>query len=399
MVTVPLFRFETRPTQEVGQRDEPSVRRTDHVKLRIFFTPLTLEGSMRETLAEWRPAIDEAIAEIVPREIDAAYLESFFGEPTYEYDPEGIQRALADPLWELLDRGGKRWRAVLFLVFVEGFGEDPAEYLPYACIPEILHNGTIIVDDVEDEAAKRRGEPALHHIYGQDVALNAGNAMYFLPLKILTEDPGDVPAEQRLAAYEMLLYELNRTHLGQGMDIRWHNEGDVRVTPGQYLEMCACKTGCLARIVARLAAIITGQPAEVEEAVATYAELTAVAFQIGDDILDVENSLGRAGEFGKEFGNDVREGKQTLLVIHALAESGPETAARLSALLEADDNTDEEVLEALSIIEDAGSIEYARERALTLAAQARDELETVGFDEETDRKLREFTEFVIERDA
>ncbi|AEH38457.1 polyprenyl synthetase family protein [Halopiger xanaduensis] len=354
---------------------------------------------MRETLAEWRPLVDEAIADLVPREIDAEYLERFFGGPTYEYDPDGIQRALADPLWELLDRGGKRWRAVLFLVFIEGFGEDPAEYLRYACIPEILHNGTIIVDDVEDEAAKRRGEPALHHIYGQDIALNAGNAMYFLPLKILTQSRTDLPADQRLAAYEMLMDELNRTHLGQGMDIHWHNERDVQITPEQYLEMCACKTGCLGRIVARLAAILTDQPPEVERAVATYAELTAVAFQIGDDILDVENSLGRAGEFGKEFGNDVREGKKTLLVIYALAESDPETAERLREILALDENTDEEVLEALSILEDAGSIDYARERALELAAEARAAIDGLEFDDETDRKLREFTEFVIERDV
>ncbi|THE64936.1 polyprenyl synthetase family protein [Salinadaptatus halalkaliphilus] len=354
---------------------------------------------MRETLAEWRPAVDEAITDLVPREVDADYLEAYFGEPTYEYDPDGIQRALADPLWELLDRGGKRWRAVLFLVFIEGFGEDPERYLPYACIPEILHNGTIIVDDVEDEARKRRGEPALHHIYGRDVALNAGNAMYFLPLKVLTQNPAALPADRQLAAYEMLIAELNRTHLGQGMDICWHNERDPQITPDQYLEMCACKTGCLGRIVARLAAIVTGQPEAVERAVADYAELTAVAFQIGDDILDVENSLGRAGEFGKEFGNDVREGKKTLLVIHAIEKSSPEKAERLQEILAADSTTDEEVLEALSIIEEAGSIEYARERALGLAEQARAEIEDLEFDEETTRKLREFTMFVIERDV
>ena len=353
---------------------------------------------MRETLADWRPAIDEAIADLVPREIDADYLESFFGAPTYEYDPEGIQRALSTPLWDLLDRGGKRWRAVLFLVFVEGFGEDPAEYVHYACIPEILHNGTIIVDDVEDEATIRRGEPALHHVYEQDIALNAGNAMYFLPLKVLTENPADLPAERRLAAYEMLMYELNRTHLGQGMDICWHNEPEVRIGPEEYLEMCACKTGCLARIVARLAAIITDQPDDVEEAVATYAELTAVAFQIGDDILDVENSLGRAGDFGKEFGNDIREGKTTLLVIHAIEESEPERARRLQEILNAESNTDDEILEALEIIEDAGSLEYARERARELSAAARAEIDRLEFDAETTRKLHEFTDFVVDRE-
>ncbi|WP_408958998.1 polyprenyl synthetase family protein [Natrinema sp. 74] len=353
---------------------------------------------MRETLADWRPAVDEAIADLVPREIDADYLESFFGSPTYEYDPEGVQRALSTPLWDLLDRGGKRWRAILFLVFVEGFGEDPAEYLPYACIPEILHNGTIIVDDVEDGAAIRRGEPALHRIHGRDIALNAGNAMYFLPLKIITQDPADLPADRRLAAYEMLMHELNRTHLGQGMDICWHNEREVRVDIEEYLEMCACKTGCLGRIVARLAAILTDQPSEIEQAIAEYAELTAVAFQIGDDILDVEHSLGRAGEFGKEFGNDIREGKTTLMVIHAIGESEPERARRLQAILGADDNTDDEILEALEILENAGSVEYARERALELAAEARAAIEGLEFDAETSRKLEEFTEFVIERD-
>ncbi|WP_254763625.1 polyprenyl synthetase family protein [Natrinema marinum] len=353
---------------------------------------------MRETLADWRPAVDEAIADLVPREINADYLESLFGSPTYEYDPDGIQRALSTPLWELLDRGGKRWRAILFLVFIEGFGEDPAEYLPYACIPEILHNGTIIVDDVEDGATIRRGEPALHHVYGRDIALNVGNAMYFLPLKVITRDPADLPADRKLATYEMLMDELNRTHLGQGMDICWHNEREVRVGTEEYLEMCACKTGCLGRIVARLAAIITGQPPEVEQAVATYAELTAVAFQIGDDILDVEHSLGRAGEFGKEFGNDIREGKKTLMVIHAIDESDPDRASRLQDILEADENTDDEILEALEILADAGSVEYARERALALAADARVAIADLEFDAETTRKLEEFTEFVIERD-
>ncbi len=354
---------------------------------------------MRETLAEWRPAVDAAIADLLPRNVEAEYLESFFGEPTYRYDPEGIQHALVDPIWNLLDRGGKRWRAVLFLVFVEAFGEDPEEYLPYACIPEILHNGTIIVDDVEDEASMRRGEPALHHLYGQDVALNAGNAMYFLPLKILASNPGGVPPERRLAAYDMLTYELNRTHLGQGMDIYWHNEAEVRVGREEYLEMCACKTGCLARIVGRLAAIITGQPEHVEDAVADYAERTAVAFQIGDDILDVEHSLGRAGDFGKEFGNDIREGKTTLLVIHALEESDPADAGRLQEILAADENTDEEILEALTIIEDAGSIEDARERALELAAEARSLIRDLEFDPDVTRRLLEFTEFVVERDV
>ena len=354
---------------------------------------------MRQTLAEWQPIIDEAIEEVLPRTIDEAYLESYFGAPTYRYDPEGIQRALADPVWNLLDRGGKRWRAVLFLQFVEGFGEDPEAYVLYATIPEILHNGTIIVDDVEDGAEMRRGEPAIHHQVGKDIALNAGNGMYFLPLKLISKNPGDLPPEARLRAYEMLMYEFNRTHLGQGMDIRWHNEREIRVGEQEYLEMCACKTGCLGRIVGRLAAIVTQQSPDVEEAVAKYTEKTSIAFQIGDDILDIENSLGEAGEFGKAFGNDIQEGKKTLLVIHAMDAASPERAARLESILAADENSDEEVLEAIDILQSTGSIEYARETALELAAEAREHLESAELAPEIEQRLAEFTEFVVDRDV
>jgi len=353
---------------------------------------------MRETLAEWRPAVDSAIERVLPREIDEAYLTEFFGPATYRYDPESIQRALADPVWDLLDRGGKRWRPVVFLTLVEAFGEDPEAYLPYATIPEILHTGTIIVDDVEDGASKRRGEPALHHVYGEDVALNAGNAMYFLPLKIVTHDPGDLPAERRLAAYEMLMSELNRTHLGQGMDIHWHNQREATAGVDEYLEMCACKTGCLGRIVARLAAIVTGQSTEVERRVAQFAEEMSVAFQIGDDILDVEHSLDRAGAFGKEFGNDVREGKKTLLVIHAVREADPADAERLQSILAADENSDAEVETALSILERTGSVDFARQWALDLAESAREHLDALDLEPEPATTLADFTEFVVERD-
>ncbi len=354
---------------------------------------------MRDALAEWRPVIDTEIERLLPRSVDEEYLEEFFGPASYEYDPESIQQALSAPIWDLLDRGGKRWRAVLFLVIVEGLREDPEAYLPYACIPEILHNGTIIVDDVEDGASMRRGEQALHLVHGTDVALNAGNAMYFLPLKIITRNPGDLDAETRLDAYEMLMAELNRTHLGQGMDICWHNRKTIDIEEQEYLEMCACKTGCLGRIVARLAAIVTEQDEETERALARYAEQMSVAFQIGDDILDVETSMEAGGDFGKGVGNDVREGKKTLMVIHAAANAPPEQAARLEELLWADDNTDEEIREVVDILQTAGSVTYAREQAERLGRRARNELDGLDLDPEKADQLSAFTRFVIEREV
>jgi len=351
---------------------------------------------MHSVLEEWRSVVDETIETLLPRTVDDAYLTDFFGEATYAYDPDSLQRALSDPVWDLLDRGGKRWRAVLFLVFVDAFGDDPNSYLEYAVIPEILHNGTIIVDDVEDDATHRRGRPALHHEHGVDIALNAGNALYFLPLKIITRNPGDLSAQTRLDVYEMLTHELNRTHLGQGMDIHWHNEKEIHMSEAEYLEMCACKTGCLGRIVARLAAIVTNN-SEAESAVANYAESMAVAFQIADDVLDIENALEEGGEFGKGFGNDIREGKKTLLAIHAVENASPEDAARLEEILWADENTDEEIVEAIEIIETAGSIEYANSVAADLSEESKAHLEGLGLRPEPKTKLEAFAEFVVSR--
>ncbi|QCC51922.1 polyprenyl synthetase family protein [Halapricum salinum] len=354
---------------------------------------------MRDVLEAWQPVIDETIETVLPREIDEDYLASFFGAPSYRYDPQAIQRALADPIWELLDRGGKRWRAIVAVKLFEAFGEDPEEYLQYAAIPEILHNGTIIVDDVEDGASMRRGGPALHLEYGTDIALNAGNAMYFLPLKIITHNPGGFDADTRLQAYEMLMHELNRTHLGQGMDICWHNEQEVRVSEQAYFEMCACKTGCIGRIVARLPAILTSQSAETERLVADYAERMSVAFQIGDDILDVEHTLDQAGDFGKEFGNDIREGKKTLMVIHAVENAPENEVERLEEILWAADNTEAEIMEAIEILQGTGSIDFARERAERLAREARESLAAVDLEPEPADQLADFTRFVIERDV
>ena len=354
---------------------------------------------MQQVLADWQPVVDEAIETLLPREVDEEYLEAYFGAPPFRYDTDAIQGALSDPVWDLLDRGGKRWRAIVCLLFLDGFGVDPEAYIEYACIPEILHNGTIIVDDVEDGASIRRGKPALHRIYGVDVALNAGNAMYFLPLKVIAHNPGDLDPDTQLDLYDMFMVELNRTHLGQGMDICWHNRPDHEIEEDHYLEMCACKTGCLGRMVARIAAIVTGQPAAVERAAAAYAEHMSIAFQIGDDILDVEHTLDQAGDFGKAFGNDIQEGKKTLMVIHAMNEAPRRDAERLADILAADENTREEILEAIEIIQSVDGIEYARTRATEFAADARRHLEDVPITEPRRGQLEAFTTFVIDRDV
>ena len=353
---------------------------------------------MQEVLEEWRPVVDEMLEQLLPREVDDAYLTRYFGDASFQYDTRAIQRALADPVWDLLDRGGKRWRPIVSLLFMDGFGINPTAYVEYACIPEILHNGTIIVDDVEDGAEIRRGEPAIHHVYGIDVALNAGNALYFLPLKIVEHNPGNLDADRRLALYDMLMHELNRTHLGQGMDIHWHNKPNIDIKEEHYLEMCACKTGCLGRMTARIASIIADQPREVEAAAASYAEQMSVAFQIGDDVLDIRHTLNQAGDFGKAFGNDIREGKKTLIVLHSMKHADAPQRNWLTDILSTKDNSREEIIEAIDILQSTDSLTYATEKAREFARQAQADIADIGLTKEREGELAAFADFVIDRD-
>ena len=125
----------------------------------------------------------------------------------------------------------------------------------------------------------------------------------------------------------------------------------------------------------------------------------SIAFQIGDDILDIEHTLDQAGDFGKEFGNDIREGKKTLMVIYTAEHADPADVARLEEILWAEDNTDEEILEAIEIMQSVGAVEYARKRARALSESARGQLDELDLREEPEQNLREFTRFVIEREA
>jgi geranylgeranyl diphosphate synthase type I len=125
----------------------------------------------------------------------------------------------------------------------------------------------------------------------------------------------------------------------------------------------------------------------------------SVAFQIGDDILDIEHTLDQAGDFGKEFGNDIREGKKTLMVIHTAKAASPDAVARLEEILWAEDNTEEEILEAIEIMQSVDAVDYARERAHDLSERARSHLDDLDLASEPETQLREFSRFVIEREA
>jgi len=331
----------------------------------------------------------------LPRKFDLKSLERLCGPARYEYDVDSATSAVAQPMWDILDRGGKRWRPVLLILVAQALGASVEDVKDLVVICEVVHNGTLLVDDIEDNSDMRRGKKSIHLIYGTDVAINAGNAMYYLPTVILRELRGKVPAEKLVQAYETYCEEMINLHFGQGLDICWHN-GGASPTVSQYLQMCAYKTGTLARMSAKLSAVFAGGSEEQIEKLSQFAETIGVAFQIQDDILNLVGD--KLASTKGQYGEDIHEGKRTLMVLHCLHNAPQEQATRLLDILNQHPQDQKIIDEAIDIIKKNGSIEYAKEKAQELVKHAWKEVEAVISDSPAKQKLKAFADFLVERD-
>ena len=356
-----------------------------------------MEKNIGKILSEYKPLIDKAIEKNIPRQFQGAPLERMAGKPRYAYDTRSITQSISTPIWDLLDRGGKRWRPGLTLIIIEALGKNPKKFLDFASISEVVHNGTLMVDDIEDNSDFRRGKPCIHKIYGNDLAINAGNAMYFLPLKIIMES--SLSDKTKNALYEVYAQEMINVSLGQGMDIYWHKGLKHDISEKEYLQMCAYKTGCLARMAAKIGAVLGGATPKQLYALDEFVETIGIAFQIQDDILNLtageEGKKDLGGKYGKEIGGDVSEGKITLMVIHSLKHSPRKT--RLKEILSMHTKNQALINEAIGILNQACSIEYARQAAAKLVKNAWAKVEKTLPNNSGKEKLRAFADYLVER--
>ncbi|MGQ9538114.1 MAG: polyprenyl synthetase family protein [Candidatus Bathycorpusculaceae bacterium] len=348
-------------------------------------------------LEEKAPIIDKAIEKYIPRVFSKKAIIFKVNPPRYAHNIEAINKAVAEPIWEFLDRGGKRWRPTLFLLICEALAKNPEEYIDYAIIPEVVHNGTLMIDDIEDASELRRGKPCTYKIYGLDVAVNAGNTMYYLPLLPLMENREKIGAEKLAKIYEIYVQEMISLSLGQAMDIAWHRglANADQIDEKEYLQMCAYKTGTLARMAAKIAAVLADANDELVEKLGHFAESIGVAFQIQDDILDLTGEAFAEKKGGR--GQDITEGKRTLMVIHTLKVSNAEDGRRLIKILRMHTSNQKLRDEAIAIMQKYGSIDYAKNFAKKIVEESWKNVEKLLPESEAKEKLNAFARFLIER--
>lgn len=324
----------------------------------------------KKVIDDFASRTKEHIAAFFPPVLTEAHITSYLGQPHWQHEVTGHNAVLSQPVWDLMSRPGKCWRPLfgVFMLGALGISIDPYLQL-LACTSEMLHNGALIIDDIEDRSLLRRGEDCIHHRYGLDVALNAGNTLYFLPYLLLENHPY-LTASQRLALYQLFIRQATRCHFGQGLDIYWSSFMDAsRLThwleddpAPKILQMYAYKTATASEGMAEMACIIAESSPEVHRACAAFGRLFGVAFQLMDDI----HNFSESPKWTKTCGEDIQNGKLTYVIVQALQRLRGKDRKRLHAILGSARLRTKALPEAIRLIHASGALEACREEARTM---------------------------------
>jgi geranylgeranyl diphosphate synthase type I len=288
---------------------------------------------------------------------------------------------------------GKRIRPLLTLLVCRGAGGDPLQALPAAAAVELVHNFSLIHDDIEDRSATRRHRLTVWKIWGESQAINVGDALLSLAhveLSRLIER--GIPLPQVMTAARRLQATCVALCQGQYLDMSFESRLDVDIAA--YLEMIQGKTGALLSCAAELGALVAGAAPELTAHYSRFGLELGLAFQVQDDFLGI---WGEEKATGKPTADDIRQRKKTLPIVFALNQSDRVCAGRLRQIYAQDSLSEGDVVEVLGILAAAGAKLYIEEIACNHYVRAVDELKTTHPQVEAAEALQELADFITQR--
>ena len=315
--------------------------------------------------------------------------------------PEELHRMLRYHMgWEddagrpVRSDGGKALRPTLCLLACEAAGGDWRRALPAAAGLELVHNFSLVHDDIQDRDPERRHRPTVWRVWGEAQAINAGDALLTLGrLAVLELGVEGVPAEQVIEAARVLDHCALEIVEGQALDLSFEERLDV--TEDAYLEMIEKKTGALFDCALRLGGLVGAGDSSAPDVLGGIGRSLGVAFQVRDDMLGVWGAENRTG---KRPAADIRSRKKSLPVVYALARPDGAAAEELARIYTQARLSDADVTIVLGALESVGAREYCRAVAEERRERALTELAGAGLDEGPAAELRQVAEFILERD-
>lgn len=298
---------------------------------------------------------------------------------------------LKDSSAHLIKAGGKKLRPALVVLSCQAVGGETDKALKTAASLELIHTFSLIHDDIMDNDDTRRGMPAVHKIWGNPIAILAGDTLFAKAYETIIKTADDNIAYERVIdALCVLVDSCIKICEGQALDMAFEDTFDV--TKDEYMNMIYKKTGALITGATTAGAIIGGATSDQIKALDTYGRKIGLAFQIQDDYIDLTGDES----IGKPVGSDLVEGKKTLMVVYALEKASDEDRARLVELLEANDESI--IPEAMELLEKYGAISYARSVAYDCVIEAKEALTFIPNSDAKDALLK-LADFVFTRKA
>jgi len=286
--------------------------------------------------------------------------------------------------------GGKRIRPFLAMVSCESISGDSQKALPFAAGLELMHNFTLVHDDIMDHSLLRRNLPAVHIKFGEPAAILAGDLLFAKSFEAILDTSVDFPTFKQLQ--QDFIDCVISICEGQLLDIEF--ELRKTVTEKEYLDMISKKTGALFELTGKGGALIGGgNPLEVT-ALQTYGMSLGLAFQIWDDYLDMSS---KATTLGKDIGNDIRNGKKTLIAVHSLAHATGKHKKMLDDIFGNHRASEHDVMKVYDLFRELGSVEYAQQRAAYYVNQAKDALSVLK-PSEAKELLYQLIEYTVQRE-
>jgi len=259
----------------------------------------------------------------------------------------------------IIAAGGKRLRPVLTLASAQLVGYPGERHVKLAAVIELMHTATLLHDDVVDESELRRGRASANALFGNQPSVLVGDFLFSRSFELMVEDGS-------LAVLGILSHA--STVISEGEVLQLITANDTETTESAYLDVICAKTAALFDAACRIGAVVADRPKEEEDALAAYGLNLGIAFQLIDDALDYS---AKEAELGKTVGDDFREGKITLPVIHAFHAGDEEEKTFWRRTLEKLEQTDADLEHAVGLLRKHGSLDVTVARAREYGDRAR----------------------------
>ncbi len=288
---------------------------------------------------------------------------------------------------------GKFLRSTLCFLSCQAVGGDTSQVMPAAAAMELIHNFSLIHDDIEDASDERHHQPTVWKLWGQSQAINAGDAMFTLAYLALLKLKEKGMADKKItSSTKMLSMACLDLCEGQCLDVEYENRLDITIE--EYLDMASKKTAALLAVSTALGAYLGSEDGKLVDFFQLFGKELGIAYQISDDILGiwgVEKNIGKSA-------SDISQRKKTLPVVYGLQSSHGEARKTLEKLYSQRYIEGEDIKEVMDILDQLGTKDYAENLAEQYYYKALAQLEATQLDTSRQAPLKEIASFLLKRD-